>query len=195
MKIKNGDILKILLENDEIGYAEKVGNSDDGKFEVFFLKNINADLYEYEEDYCVIQKESIMKHVRVVKSNYKAAWLQFGLEMYTDENSKIKFKHLDIETNDHESVSSLDKSTSGSDELSSEDTCTDTDDDEYDSSFIDDSEYFHVNNCECPECTIIKDENKKFDEWIPTDNFGRKIKNVINAIETKVRFEHDNNMF
>ena len=202
MRIKNGDLLKIQLENGEIGYAEKVGNIEqhtcNDKYEVYFITQIgNTEIYKYEEDYDVIEKETILRHVRTKSGDYKIAWMKMGFEMEYHNDGHIIFKKCrNFEENEDISVESLDYSTSESEDLSSVDSLTDTDDDEYDNSFIDDDPQTNCeNDCQCEECMKIKNENDNFDKWFPQDNLGKRIKSVINKIERRIKIEIDNENF
>lgn len=198
MRIKNGDLLKIQLENGEIGYAEKVGNAEYNQYEVYFITQIDdINNYKYEENYEIIEKETIIRHVRTKGGNYKTAWMKMGFEMNEDNNCNIRFlKYENFEENEDKSVESLDYSTSESEDLSSVDSLTDTDDDEYDDSFIDDDSQTNCeNDCQCEECIKIKNENEKFDQWFPQDNLGKRIKSVIDKIERRIKIEIDNENF
>lgn len=198
MKIKNGDLLKVNLENNEIGYAEKIGNCDDD-YEVYFLKKGDDDTWTYEEDYSLIPRKSVMKHVKN-NNDYKEAWYTFGFKMEKSSNNEFVFRQQFVEE-DAISVSSLDRSSSdesqilGS-EFSYDDESVD-DDDSYESSFIDDCiiECENTNNCMCETCESIRKNNTEYINWTPDDIVGRTIKNVIDKIEWRVKREMDESMF
>lgn len=205
VRIKNGDLLQVKLENDEIGYAEKIGNND-GEYEVYFISfDEDAAVWRYDKDYSVIPKQSIMKHVPNVKGDYAKAWLKLGFFQETDKDDQITFIKMsedlnDLCSDDGVSVESVDHSSEGTEDLDSLDTYSESDSesDSNDRSFIDDTPLHWNkdtqgnNNCNCETCSTIKANNAIFNTWQPSDPMGIYIKNVISKIEQKAILENDN---
>lgn len=193
MKIKNGDLLQIKLE-DDVGYAEKVGNHNQ-EYEVYFICNIKDNEYVYESDYHVVPKESIMKHIRTEKGDYKSAWNKLGFDMISDDD-KISFYRHDNYVSDNESImeNSLDKS---SDSLDSIDTYSDDSISVHSSDieFIDDSCISTTTTCNtdctCEVCSDIKQSNDAFNTFVPSTPLQKYVKQVIDKIETRVIHEMD----
>tara|TARA_Y100000389_G_C17366280_1_gene466499 strand:+ start:264 stop:863 length:600 start_codon:yes stop_codon:yes gene_type:complete len=199
MKIKNGDLLKVNLENDEMGYAEKVGNNSD-EYEVYFLTKEDDDTWTYEDTYSLIPKESVIKHVKNF-NDYNEAWTKLGFKMQRDSSDKCTFRQ-DLIEEDAMSVTSIDHSSSdesqklGS-EFSYDDESIDEEDESYESSFIDDSEIGceNTNQCSCETCESIRKNNIEYINWIPDDIVGHAVKQVIDRIEWRVKQTMDNENF
>ena len=141
MRIRNGDLLKILGDGNVDWYAEKVGN-DDGRYEVYYIERVHPDsiLYKYENEYCTVDKESIIAHVRN-ENDYVKAWAQLGfdyqvidgdifLKKVDSVTDMVEYDVLSTDTSDSDSVAS-------SVTLDSKDTWSSTDDNDHDSEMED----------------------------------------------------------
>ena len=84
MKIKNGDLLHILGQGNVSWYGEKVGKDDYGRYEIYYITQKN-DIYEFDEYYSIVDKESILTHVST-SGDYKQAWSVFGFEYHNEDN-------------------------------------------------------------------------------------------------------------
>ena len=194
-----------MLLDDEIGYAEKIGN-DGSQYEVFFISfDEQNSVWTYDKDYSTIPKESIMKHVPNVGGDYAKSWLKLGFFQETNNGVTTFIKMSEDIDNGHSddtiSVQSIGKSSDGTQDLDSIDSFSeseDYDDEEYDDSFIDDEsvqwdkDTQGNNNCKCETCSTLKANNVLFEQWQPTDVMGKYIKNVINSIEQRSYLENDN---
>lgn len=84
MKIKNGDLLHILGQGNVSWYGEKVGKDEYGRYEIYYITQKN-DIYEFDEYYSIVDKESILTHVST-SGDYKQAWSVFGFEYHNEDN-------------------------------------------------------------------------------------------------------------
>jgi len=145
MRIQNGDLLKILGDGNVDWYAEKVGK-DDGRYEVYYIERVFPDsiLYKYEHEYCIVDKESIIAHVRN-ENDYVKAWAQFGFEYQVVDgeiflkkvksvSDMVEYDVLSTDTSESESVDS-------SVTLDSKDTWSSTNSDDSDMDDFIDSEF------------------------------------------------------
>ena len=82
-EIENGDLLKIsgLTDsgNEEEWFAEKIGVTDQGELEVYYMNPLhdNTNEWKYDTDYSVVPIESVLEHVPN-KLGYKIAWKKLG---------------------------------------------------------------------------------------------------------------------
>lgn len=132
MYIKLGDIVKVLGMNDagqiEDWYGEVVGILDGYQYEVYYIEQ-HHDVWIFNENVDILDKESINTVSRTKHGDYVKAWRKFGFEWtrLDDEITLVK-THQEASTNSDESES-----------LDSCDSWSTTDSDTNVSDLIDDS--------------------------------------------------------
>ena len=194
MKVKNGDLLKILMEDGDHMYGEKVGNIyESDEYEVYLINSDNNNVYTYNDYIDIIPRKSVLYHVRN-NGDYESAWRQMKFSMLNN-NGIISFSKIDDDT-DNESiyVESID-SESDSD-LGSQDTFSSNDDsDELSDDFIDDDVTFCPSTCECELCDSVKTNNQLYKSWTPKTLFEKRMKYTIDKLEIDAINELDNVQF
>ena len=143
MKIKNGDLVSVLGEHDELWYGEIVGRNEYGQYEVFYISERNGTI-TYDEDYNLLDKESIIVHVPN-QNDYVIAWAKFGFEYDPYSNGFNKMEIYDETTSVHTTLNT-NSSSDESHSIGSMDSWSTSDgEDEYtteDLQFIDDTETY-----------------------------------------------------
>lgn len=214
-KIKDGDILRILGEDDNGNqcdwYAEKVGINDDGLLEVYYIEptseNSSIWMYPDSEQIHLVSIESVQEHASSSdRGGYKSAWMKFGFRYVRDEDGKTYF--IDISSDEDNSNPNYKKEYVP---IGEDDSDTDSElDDGNESSATDDEidsemEDFIVPDDEGEEFTLASDDSdftkevhdsvRKFNEWNPTDESEKKIKSYIEALDKKVIENEDERVF
>ncbi len=90
MSFKEGDLIKV---NGETGqwYAEVVGENEDNQLEVFYISrgSINKWVWQYDEDWEVVSKHSVLEHIPLDKKKAVGCYKQLGFRPLT-ENTFVK---------------------------------------------------------------------------------------------------------
>ena len=130
MIIKLGDIVQVLGSKDhttEYWYGEIVGRVDD-QFEIYYITSTKPDVWEFEEDYHLVEKASINQVVRTKHGDYKKAWASFGF-IYNKGPPIVLNKDPNFRehtTSDSESLDSCDSWSTSDEESNISDLIDDT---------------------------------------------------------------------
>jgi hypothetical protein len=198
MKVKNGDLLKILMEDGEHMYAEKVGNIyENDEYEVYFINSDSNDIYTYNDYIDTVPRKSVLYHVRNT-GDYELAWKQMNFNTLSNNNGITRLCKDANDKSDHDSiqVDSID-SDSESTDLGSEDTYSSSEEDnESCNDFIDDDpQTFCHSTCECELCESMKINNQLYISWAPKTLFEKRMKYTIDKLEIDAINELDNAQF
>ena len=87
---KEGDLVKVYGETGE-WYGEIVGENEDGQLELFYINRgtTNRWIWQYDEDWDVVSKNSILEHIPLVKQKAVECYKQLGFRPLT-ENTFVK---------------------------------------------------------------------------------------------------------
>lgn len=189
-EIKNGDLLKISGETDsgheEEWYAEKIGVTEQGELEVYYMSPLNdgSNEWVYDTEYSIVPIESVLEHVPN-KLGYKIAWKKLGfIKLTTTKAIRIE----DFE-NQVEYIGSDDSDS----DISGEESELESDL----GGFIvpdDEGEPFSL-----AESNDWVDETHQavnaFNNWTPSDQAEQRIKNYIENLSNVVSSQEDNRAF
>ena len=169
-EFSEGDIVKILVEEDEIEYEclAKVNSINESKLYVNYLSERNkfykdAVIYVYEDDAHEVEVESISEHYKDVKHLHEIGFIEI------EEGWYVKEDDIDSECSD-----------SDIDDLSSEE----------ENDFIADED---VSQWELPEDHEQVDGDWR--RWNPRSDGERHYKNVVDRIEQYAKIYKDNMEF
>jgi len=194
MKVKNGDLLKILMCDNSHQYAEKVGTlTDTDEYEVYFITPDDNNIFTYNTYIDIIPRKSVLYHVRN-NSNYEEAWKCMKFRTINNDCSRL-YKDDTIES-DNESVDVEEIDCDTESDLGSEDTYSSEDsvNESEDNDFINDGEVesYCQSNCQCEICESIKQNNILYNSWVPKNMFEKRMKFTIDKIELKEIQDIDN---
>ena len=180
---KEGDLVKVYGETGE-WYGEIVGENEDGQLELFYINRgpTNRWIWQYDEDWDVVSKNSILEHIPLVKQKVVDCYKQLGFRPLT-ENTFVK---LDDEIPDDVVIPTGD---------------FDEEEEESDGSlddFIVPDEEGEAFTPADPTIPFVQETHElvhKYNTWEPKNKTEEKLKGFVDNLSHKYKLKDDERQF
>lgn len=183
MSYREGDLVKIRGNTGE-WYAEVVGENEDNQLEVFYINRgpVNKWVWQYDEEWDVVSKESVSEHIPLVENNAVACYKTLGFRPLT-ENTFVKLNdtipdHVMMPTGDF-----------NEEEEESDGSMED---------FIvpdEEGEAFTPADPTIPFVQETHDLVHRFNNWEPKNKSEEKLKGFVDRLGQKYKLQDDERQF
>lgn len=182
MDYKPGDLIKV--NGDKEWYAEVIDENEDKQLEVFYINRTSENrwVWQYDEDWDVVSKESVLEHIPFDKTNILKCYETLGFRPLNEE----KFVKLDDEIPDNVLMPTGEFDQEQDD---SEDDMSD---------FIVPDEEGEAFTPADPSIPFVQETHElihKYNTWEPKDNKGKKLKVFVDDLAHKYKSQDDERQF